>query len=356
MTLQTIKGGGALLPHAFGAIRPDINMATGTIIDAAGEKCAFVFQVPKSGTQDRVGFHVRLVTTAQTLRVGLETVDAATGAPTGTQYGGSAVGTQAAPVAGTFYEVTLATPATAVAGDIIAVVIQFDATVGNVQIGHIDGLAGGNRAGVPYINAFTTVWTKHLSGTPVMSVRYNDASYEFIGALPFAGRQDVFFNTGSTPDEIGNYFTLPAPVRVTGVRVLVVAANNMDIVLYEGSTVLRTISVDSDVTAGSMEYDLRFSTPVTLSAGTVYRIVFKPTTASNINMRELIVLSAGMMNMVPGGTDWYKTSRTDAGAWTEDTLRRVWGTGLLIDQIDDGVGGGAGGLLTHPGMGGGMRG
>ena len=63
---------------------------------------------------------------------------------------------------------------------------------------------------------------------------------------------------------------------------------------------------------------------------------------TNVNVREAVMLSAGMLNMIPGGDDWYKTSRTDAGTFTDDTLRRIWGLGILFDQADDGAGGGGG--------------
>src|SRR5688572_25458479 len=81
-------------------------------IDASGEKSSFVIQVPKTGSITHVGFRVASVSSSQTLRAGIETLSG--GAPSGSQYGGSAVGTQASPAADTFYEVALATPATAV--------------------------------------------------------------------------------------------------------------------------------------------------------------------------------------------------------------------------------------------------
>jgi len=357
MALQTIKGGGLLLPNHFGMIRGDILDNTGPIIDATGEKVGFVFQVPKTGTIDRVCFRVRDVTTSQTLRAGLETVDATTGAPTGTQYGGSAVGTQAAPVQQTFYEVTLGTAASATAGDTVALVVQFDSTVGNLRLGQIDGLSGGPRAGIPYINHYTTAWAKSQSGVPLMAIRYDDGSYENIGAMPFASRTDTAFNSGSTPDEIGNYFTLPGPMRAAGVFAIATPTGAFDIVFYEGSTALRTISVDPDVVgnAGAVEFFLRFSSPVSLTASTAYRIVFKPTTTTNISVRQLGVLSTAMLDVLPGGSDWYKTSRSDAGSWTEDNTARIWGLGILFDQIDDGAsaGGGVGPRILTPVGGGG---
>ena len=71
------------------------------------EKLAFIFVVPKTGTIDRVSFSLGTVTTDDSLDIGLETVDATTGAPTGSAYGSSAVATQASVASNTAYEMTL---------------------------------------------------------------------------------------------------------------------------------------------------------------------------------------------------------------------------------------------------------
>jgi len=357
MALQTIKGGGLLLPHFYGACRRDIH-GGGVTIDASGEKAGFVFAVPKTGTIDRVGFTTRAVTTAQTLRAGLETTDTTNYLPTGTQYGGSAVGTQASPAANTFYEVTLGTGASATKGDIIAIVVQFDATVGNLVIGSIDNESGGANTSFPYVAAYTTSWAKVNTAVGMHSVRYSDGTYEHVGqCVPTSPRDDTFFNNGSAADEIGNRFTLAAPCRVAGIfsGVNHISAA-VDYVLYEGTTALGTISVPAGLQAASTGYEhFYFSSPLTLSAGTVYRLVVKPTTTSNANVREAIMLNAAMLDMLPGGSDWYKTSRADAGSWTDTDTRRIWALGLLIDQIDDGAsaGGGVGPRILTPVGGGG---
>lgn len=356
MTLATVKGGGLLLPHGFGAVRRDIH-GSGITIDAAGEKFGFIFRVPRTGTIDRVGFSTRAVTTAQTLRAGLETTDTTNFLPTGTQYGGSAVGTQATPAANTFYEVTLGTSATATKGDVIALVVQFDSTVGNLVVGTVDNEGGASLTSFPFVAGYTTAWAKSAGLIGMCSIRYSDGVYEPLGqCIPTSPRVDTFFNSGSAADEIGNRFTLPAPVRVTGVFSGVAHATvAVDYVLYEGTTALATISIAAGESAANGYETYLFTSEITLAAGTVYRLVAKPTTTSNVNVREAVMLNAAMMDMIPGGSDWYKTSRVDAGAWTDDSTRRIWALGLLVDQIDDATGG-SGGLKTHPGMSGGMRG
>lgn len=339
MSLATVGGNGFLLPHLFGACRRDIH-GTGTTIDAAGEKAGFVFRVPRTGTIDRIGFTTRAVTTAQTLRGGLETTDTTNYLPTGTQYGGSAVGTQASPVADTFYEIILAAPATAVKGDIIAIVVQFDSTAGNLVIGKIDNEGGQSQTSFPYVVGFTTSWAKNSGGVGMHSVRYSDGVYEPVGqCIPTSPRIDTFFNNGSAADEMGNRFTVPAPMRTPGIFSGVNhGAAALDYVLYEGSTVLSTISIAAGLSAAGTGYEtLYWDSPITLSPGTVYRLVVKPA-AANINVREVVALNNAMLGMLPGGADWYKTSRVDGGSWTDTDTRRIWALSLLIDQVDDGTG------------------
>lgn len=311
-----------------------------TLLDASGEKHAAIFRVKRAGTIDRIGFRTRAVTTAQTLRLGLETVDMTTGFPTGTQFGGSAVGTQASPATDTFYEVTLGTGATVAVDDLVAIVVQFDATAGNLNICNYDLISGSDYSGIPYTAEYvgTPAWAKKTS-SPAHSVRYSDGVYAADGFAPFQVPTLLTYNSGSTPDEVGNYFTLPVPMRCVGAKIMTDWDGPTDVVLYasDGTTVLRSASLDPDtrkVTGGGDAYV--YWAPLELTAGTGYRITFKPTSTTNINVRQLPVMTAGMLNHLPGGTLWHRTSRTDAGAWTEDTTKRISMTTLIIGQLHDG--------------------
>ena len=66
----------------------------GMTLDASGEKAASIFRVPKTGNIRTLRFRLGTVTTGQTLKAGLYTVDTS-GDPTTTAYGGMAVGTVA---------------------------------------------------------------------------------------------------------------------------------------------------------------------------------------------------------------------------------------------------------------------
>ena len=349
MTIQVIAGGGLLLPNNMGLRELNTMASAQSILDNSDDRVAFVFRVPKSGNITKVGFRVITAATPQTIRVSLCTVDAATGDPTTTLYGGSAAGTQASPAANTFYEVTLGTAAAATIGDVIAVVLQFDTTAGDVGIS--PGLTSyGGRAIVafPYLDVFATAWTKGAANgvncIPACTIGYDDGTYPYNGMTPIATTAPaiVTFNNGSTPDEVGNRFTVPFPCRVSGFWAICDFDGDADLVLYGPTdTVLATVSVDKDIeavaTAAHQTY-LPFA-PVTLAASTTYRFVVKPTSATSLSVYRISSHSAAAMDQMSGGQTFHETSRTDAGAWTDTTTQRIFSLGLLFDGFGNDTGG-----------------
>jgi hypothetical protein len=339
VSLNAIGGAGFVLPHNWHDIDRRWRCTTGSrmLIDAAGEKATVVFRVPRTGTIDRIGFRTEDVTTAQTIRGGLETVDAATGYATGTQYGGSAVATQASPAATTFYELTLATAATATAGDIIAAVFQFDSTAGNLGIAAVNTLAGIAPV-FPYCATYTSATWAKWSVHPLLSVRYSDGTYSSIGTVPIGTYSDHAVSSSTTPDEIGNYFVCPAPMRVSGfLSNFQLTDCDLDLVLYEGSTARLTLSLDKDRAKSSAATGWHF-TPTTydLRPGVGYRYVVKPTTTTACTVQSVPVSTAAMQDMLPGGAGHYRTERTDAGSWTDTTTSRMLNLALLVSHIDTG--------------------
>lgn len=335
MALQTL--GELIIPD----VRTSVTFQS-YLLDAAGEKKAFIIAIPKSGTVSKIGFKTGTVTTSQTLRVSLQTVDAATGNPTGTLYGGSTAGTQASPASNTYYTVSFGTGATAVKGNIVAVVIEFDSTIGNLNI---DTVATIYANSFPYCNHYTTSWTKNTN-IPLVALEYSDGSYADCGGYPTSAVTYLSWNSGSTPDERALRFSLPFPSRLKGVWFRGSVAGNMDIVLYQGTTVLISQSIDKDQTNQSGRYNkFYFNTTYNLAANTVYRLSLKPTTVTNISVfTEFSFASQAILDSIDGGQQFYYSYRTDAGAWTDDTTKRYF-MGLILDQFDDGTAVGGGGIV-----------
>lgn len=311
-----------------------------TLLDAADEKFAGIFTIPKTGTISKLCFRTGIVTTGATVDVRLETVDLTTGAPTGTLVAAGANGAQVIADADdtVWFATTITTPVAVTKGDLVAIVIVNPAvSPGNLNITSSDCIF----ARFPYSANFTTVWAKTTSG-PVMTVEYNDGSYEPIpGTLPASGVPGVTFNNTSTPDERALFFQLPVSVQVTGVWLNMAATNggNFDVVLYDsdGITPLATIVWDEDTLQGASDGDVRrfFSNQVTLLANTNYRMSLKPSTATNISLTHITVADVASMDALPGGSEMHLSTRTDAGAWTETTTTRP-AISLLISGVESG--------------------
>jgi hypothetical protein len=74
---------------------------------------------------------------------------------------------------------------------------------------------------------------------------------------------------------------------------------------------------------------------------------------TNVYVTELNHFTAGYSAALAGGTTYQRIARA-SGAFTVDATKTLQ-LGFVISALDDGVAAG-GGLMTHPGMSGGMRG
>jgi len=371
MAFQTITGGLWLpLPtvHTVGA--PSY-IPGSLLIDASAEKAAFIFRAPKTGTLDKAEIRTGAVTLggSSVLRLSFQDVDLTTGFSDGTQdqYRDIAAASVSAnswlaPGLMTSDGTDGGTKRSVTVGDQLSVVLEYSTfTASDSVIWAILGAAGVGQtiSAFPTAALYTASWAFYSGGFPVMALKYSDGTYAGVGDFVCVASavNSVTYNSGSTPDERALYFQLPAPVKVGGAWVRCDLDGDADVVLYDsdGSSVLSSASCDKDVRSQTSGGNLfvRFA-EATLAASTTYRLSIKPTSATSLTLYDFDVSAAAILGAVAGGSNWHFSSRTDAGAWSQVTTKRIW-AGLLVTAIDDGVGGG-GGLLTHPGMSGGMRG
>jgi hypothetical protein len=311
------------------------------LIDAAAEKAAFITYAPKTGTISKVGFRTGTVTTGDTLKISLQGVNAS-GNPDGTILA-SGNAYQTLVVAdtndNTWFLVTLVAGASVTKNDPIAIVIEFNAWVaGNLNIS-----AGGTGIGTNHYNVYTDLYTAAWAKSANLinvALEYSDGSYSSGFTHPMSTLSYYTYNSGSSPDEYGNYFQIPFPCRAVGI----VAYSDLDesatFTLYDsdGTTVLASkqlLLAQRIGTAVGLCWAY-FATPVNLLKDTWYRMTVVPNTVTSIGLSYFAVDLAGQMNSYSLGQKCYQTSRTDAGAWTQDTLRRVQ-MALLVDSFDDGV-------------------
>jgi hypothetical protein len=334
--------------------------ATSYTLDALSEYVAFVIQAPKAGTIDRIHFFAGTVTAdGDGLRCRIETVSGTNGNPSGTLVGGSSEVTHVTTTANSWNRGTAGLNAVVTEGQDIAVKLSSPAA-GTTFNGVIRGnFNGGKGPGVdpanllaPYlVNAIPTA-TKGAPSLMCFALEYDDGTCAFIdAAAPLSAVAGVSINTTTTPDERGNLFQVPVPIRARGVYHNVQGGlADFDVVIYDAANnVIASSSVDKDInrvlSIGSSVR--RFTAGVSLAANTNYRVVLKPTTTTSITVYEMTVdTSLGGVRLRDAMclSSWKKTVRTD-GATTGGTLGDGWtqtddsflGLGLIVDQFDDGA-------------------
>lgn len=323
-----------------------INVVTALLLDAASEKSGYVFRITETGSLRKVGFRTGTVTTGAIMDVRVETVDAATGFPSGTLWATNTnVSHTIADADDNAWLTTAALTADAsvTRGDIVAIVIsQPAASFGTLNIARANSTYSDWTYSLDFI---TGAWAKSTRG-PTVAVEYSDGSYPLIlGSFPMlTSGARAAYNSGSTPDERGIKFQVLAPVRVAGfwLDMSDPLGGNGTVKLYDsdGSTVLTSVAWDGDIDSSNTthtDYGL-FPSSVSLLANTFYRLTFLPTTASDTARPTFFsVQTAAVMDAYLGGQNFHSTSRTDAGAWTDTTTERDF-VGILIDAIDNGVG------------------
>jgi hypothetical protein len=345
MALQTFGGGLLYPPPEYGmASNNSPDYEADLLLDADGEKWAFVFRAPKAGDLSKVRFRTKTVTTGDTLKISFQDVDATDGDPD------EVVDQSVTQVIGdgdddTGFYVTMGSNRTVAKDELCSLVVEFNSYVaGNLNLLGRYALNPVSRVAEYYLTQKDGTWTKDKIKQPAFSIEYSDGSYAWLPwSSPSGDITTTTFNSGSTPDEIGNKITLPFPATCIGLWAYVDGDNAFDLVLYDDSDTARmTISMDSDVRAATacQRYERYASSTWDIPKDTAYRVMIKPG-ASNITAYDQDLVAAAAQDQMIGGQNVLKSSRTDAGGWTDDTSNRI-PCGLILGAFDDGIGGGGG--------------
>jgi hypothetical protein len=131
------------------------------------------------------------------------------------------------------------------------------------------------------------------------------------------------------------------------------AAYNFDIVLYNNAgTVIAYAPVDKDTVSTAGYFFQCPIAPQTIPAGDYY-VGLRPTTTSSISGYSVDVYDASYLNLLPGGADCSYATLSSGDVWSARTATRRFMAGLHVVGVSTG---GGGGLITHPGMSGGLNG
>lgn len=330
-------------------------------LDATGERCGHVQYIKQAGNIAKVIFYNAVITTGDTIKASIQTVGA-DGLPSGTVWptatGNKAYGTVAISTGDTgWHTVTFTEVAPVVAGDIIAIVFEWNSYVaGNMRFYSNYGIsaAPGSYLQFPYvvtdISATTGTWIKiagYGSSGLAMVLEYSGGTYYINTNGEGCGATAVFaLNTGSNPDELGLYFQVPFTMRAYGFWLYADVDYDLTISLMNSDdTVLANRVIDADYRHSTgygafyVNFDSAPAAVVTLQPSTWYRLIITPSSASNCPIYFLDMPTAAAMAALDGGTLCYATARVDSGAWTNTDTKR-YALGLLIDQVDIPSGGG----------------
>lgn len=324
-------------------------------IDATGEKVAMLgrFWNKDRATKliDKVGFRFATVVKAggSALTVSLQNVDAATGPPyqpDGTQDQTVAIANANAAFVSNTWIMTgsLDSQRSVAFGELVAVVVEYDVS-GRLSSDSVQiyGLSNAGASQVPLesgVSHFTASWAAGGSTSPNVIFECSDGTFATIeGTLPHSATTNVIgLNSGATPDEVALAFTMPFACKIDGLAfALNVGANaDFDIVLYQGTSALQTVSVDSNaIAAAAAGRPLEITIPETaLIAGTQYYAVVKPTTANSLTVYTATVSAAGHFQAWPGESGWGYSTRTDAGSWAATTATQRPFGGIRLSAID----------------------
>jgi hypothetical protein len=329
---------------------------TTLILDASGELVEMIVHVPLAGTIDRFGAVIAAVANAPDngLRFSFRDVDTSTGLQD-TTVDQSATVASGSVATGWLDPGAFGASRTVVRNERLACVVDFPSFVAGDSVTVQSWSANGSAVrGVPYtaLNG-----SKQSARMAMFALHYTDNGGFWLpigepNMLLPTSRAAISIDTGTTPDEVGNVFTLPFPAKLNSVLVNLqstVAASDFDLILYDDSwSALATQSFDGDIyqsTANNRWAYLQLASEYSLAANTAYRLVIKPTTVNNVSFvyQTFAAATAGMV----GGGNIYMTQRVDAGTvvnYNNGTDGyRFLEMCLGLSAFDDATGGGGGG-------------
>ena len=329
--------------------------------DAASEGAAWIFQAPVTDTLTHLIFATGTVTTGATANGRVETVGA-NGLPSGTLYDANGTGTLTL-VATTdnnkILELAIngGTGISITKGDLIACMVRApSSSPGNFQISFSSLNSGIYVSGLPLAlrdqSGGSGTW-EQLAGqvAPMFAIRCSTAGITHIPGCygPSTSNAGIGgWTSSSNPDEIGNSFIAPAKMRIFGAEYRPTLSTNsgdyrINLRSSGGTLLANTADIEGDPGAATGRRVV-FPTPYEVAAGTRYDITLEARTATAAGGLWNHVAS-GYLAAHPSGADTYRVSYNNGASRTTDTAQ-VTGIVPLIDQIDDGTGGG--GLASNP--------
>ncbi len=346
----------------------NVNPTFGTFsIQASTSKVAWIFVAQEAAVVTALGFRYGARTgTPPIQQISLQGVDA-TGLPDGTiQGGGSPASNTFTPPAttawdGTWQWITLLNTFTLVKGTAYSIVVEYSSGTINSSnassyTNNVSDLAP--KIGPPYALTNTAgTWTKISSGTADPLFGYQSASRSY-GLIMQNYLADAI---GTNNNRIAWKFNFPTTwfntFQLTGIRVdtsTPAATLNWKFGIWNAAgTALASVQLDGDITTSAASsnrmVDAYFTSLVTLNAGTDYYAGLERIDGACSVWYVQVAANADLSAYPFGITSYY--SAWNGSTWTDTNTKRP-----LIELVFADITAPSGGLLVHPGMGGGMHG
>ncbi len=315
------------------------------ILDATTDKIEWIIQAKEAATITKLGFTYGVrAGTPPTYRISFQGVDVGVGNgfSDGTVKGGGTPASQTfTPPAdtswdGTWQWITLANAYTCTRGELLSIVIDYSSgtiAAGNSSTFATDISQLNQRVTIPYVIQNNAGVRTKIENSPV----YGYASAGQVYGFPLKSTTQTQYSSDSTPDEYAAKFNFPATWwnsnTIRGVRWFgrtAASGKTIKVQLYTGTTVLQTITLPSDLNTQvsslhrSFEIFFTEATLSILSAGGDFRIGFQAqNTVSNWAVLTMDFNSSSEELALDGMELCTLSTRTDAGAWTDDATRRV---------------------------------
>lgn len=349
--MAIVRMGRAIYPDYGGVSLPSTAFGTSMLIDATGEKMAFIGRV---WSADRTTKSIRKVgmrfgsvtkTGGSGLTLSLQDVNTAAGPPyqpDGTQDQTVAIPASAAATNGFLITNNLSADRSVAHGAYLAVVIEFD---GSGRLGSdsfvVSNLSVANQVDLTTgCSLFTASWAV-VSAAPAILFEFSDGTFgSFAGCFPaFANYIQYNYHINSSPaDEYALEFQLPYRCEVEGATIVmqISAGTDVAIVVYDDADAI-VVSTTLDSNTFSAVSSTRQTTvvwpPMILAANRTYRLSIKPLAATSVIVLGQVLSAASHLSAWPGGSTFRAVRRIDGGAWTVLTTETI-AAGLIISGID----------------------
>ncbi len=351
MTIQSFPQFPLIPPALFG-----VSGVAYSTADADGEGIAPQIQVPITGTLTDIAFAVATVTTGDAaFSVRVETIDGATGLPSGTLIDSptnAAYG--AVNIADTddnkiiSCQINSGTGVAVTRGDHIAIKLTRPTSGSfNGRIIYGGAYQSSVASNYPNVAVNTGSWVKGCN-LPVCAMKISGTWYLPNMCILYASISNTAINDPGTPKQLGILVNKPVGLRLAGALVMVAAgsAEDYQLKLYSDPTGAPSLVA----TSNNFDADFResinvrwtshiFNSSPELTKDTAYVLCINPTTANEINVYYQEMGSTTYNACLPMGSNATYYYRSDTGPFAE-TNTRVPFIIPIFDGIDIGSGGG----------------